>query len=129
MQINSIKETCIYFNDLEKAKDFYHRILGLPIISEVQGRHVFFRAGTSVLLCFNPKDSGQKTSPPAHWANGPLHFAFEVTDADYISYKKHIVSNHIEIIDEVIWGNGKESFYFTDPENNVCEIVPPGIWG
>ena len=30
MMINQIKETCIYFHDLELAKEFYHAKLGLP---------------------------------------------------------------------------------------------------
>jgi len=129
MQISSIKETCLYFEELDLAMNFYHGILGLPVISEVKGRHIFFRAGSSVLLCFNPEDSSKKKSPPAHWARGPLHFAFEVSDEEYPKYKELLTSKSIEIIDKVIWANGKESFYFKDPEHNICEIVPPGIWG
>ena len=129
MQVRSIKETCLYFKDLEKARAFYNGILKLPIINYTEGAHIFFRAGASVLLCFNPEVSSVKESPPPHDGEGRLHFAFEVSDEDYLKYKKYIEDNEIEIIDTVIWQNGKESFYFKDPEENVCEIVPPGIWG
>jgi catechol 2,3-dioxygenase-like lactoylglutathione lyase family enzyme len=57
MNFRQIKETCIYFRDLELARSFYHEKLGLPIICYVETKHIFFRAGTSVLLCFNPDDS------------------------------------------------------------------------
>jgi catechol-2,3-dioxygenase len=129
MKVSKIKETCLYFHDLEEAKKFYGEILKLPVISYVEGKHIFFRAGISVLLCFNPGDSKNKTSPPAHYGNGKLHFAFEVPDEEYISTKEEIKAKGISITSEVIWKSGKESFYFEDPQGNVLEVVPDkGIW-
>jgi catechol-2,3-dioxygenase len=129
MKVSKIKETCLYFHDLEEAKKFYGEILKLPVISYVEGKHIFFRAGSSVLLCFNPGDSKNKTSPPAHYGNGKLHFAFEVPDEEYISTKEEIKAKGISITSEVIWKSGKESFYFEDPQGNVLEVVPDkGIW-
>lgn len=128
MNFRQIKETCIYFKDLETAKAFYHDVLELPIISYVKEKHIFFRAGNSVLLCFNPDDSRLKKSPPPHYANGKYHFAFEVTREEYEKHKQEIQLKGIAIIDKVIWETGQESFYFEDPEGNVLEIVPEGIW-
>ena len=128
MNIRQIKETCLYVKDLEKAKAFYHDVLELPIISYVKEKHIFFRAGSSVLLCFNPDDSRLKKRPPAHYAKGRYHFAFEVTREEYEKHKQEIQSKGIAITDKVIWETGQESFYFEDPEGNVLEIVPEGIW-
>ena len=128
MKFRQIKETCIYFHDLEKAKLFYHEKLELPIISYLEGKHIFFRVGSSVLLCFNPEDSAKKKSPPPHYARGKYHFALEVDRDDYDSHKKQIALKGIPLIDSVIWETGQESFYFEDPEGNVLEIVPVGIW-
>jgi catechol-2,3-dioxygenase len=128
MNFLQIKETCIYSVDLEKAKSFYHGTLGLEIISHVAGKHIFFRAGTSVLLCFNPDDSSRKTSPPPHYAKGRYHFAFEVQPEEYEQHKASIISKGIPIIDTVVWSSGQESFYFEDGLGNVLEIVPVGIW-
>ena len=52
MDILKIKETCLYVSDLAKTKDFYFGLLKFEVIGEVPGRHVFFRVGSSVLLCF-----------------------------------------------------------------------------
>lgn len=123
-----IKETCLYIHDLENAKEFYHGKLGLEIIHYSKKRHIFFRVGSSVLLCFNPDDSKFKKSPPPHWAEGNQHYAFEVTPDDYETCKEKIKSLGIEIIDSLVWNNGQESFYFNDHENNVLEIVPVGVW-
>lgn len=129
MKCLKIKETCLYIQDLEAAKKFYHDVLGLPVISYVEEKHLFLRAGESVLLLFNPEDSKQKTSPPAHYGGGKQHFAFEVKDENYAESKAEISAKGIRIIDEVTWRNGKKSFYFNDPEGNVLEILPgEGVW-
>jgi catechol-2,3-dioxygenase len=36
-------------------KDFYTKALGLELISEEKERHVFLKAGKSMLLIFNPE--------------------------------------------------------------------------
>jgi catechol 2,3-dioxygenase-like lactoylglutathione lyase family enzyme len=128
LNIRQIKETCIYCRDLEAVKAFYAGLLGLEIISHVPGKHIFFRAGSSVLLCFDPEDSRKKVSPPAHYSTGPYHFAFEVAASEYEAHKAAIRQLAIPIIDEVKWQSGQESFYFEDPAGNVLEIVPVGIW-
>jgi catechol 2,3-dioxygenase-like lactoylglutathione lyase family enzyme len=129
MDFLKIKETCLYVHDLERAKVFYHERLGLPVIHYLRGKHLFLRAGQSVLLIFNPEDSKQKTSPPAHFGGGRQHFAFEIKGSDYEESKRQIEGKGIEIIDEITWKSGKKSFYFNDPEGNVLEILPDeGIW-
>lgn len=128
MNIKKIKETCLYFENLELAKEFYNGVLKLPIIAAAEGRHIFFRAGSSVLLCFNPNDSRLKKSPPPHYSHGSYHFAFEVSKEEYEAHKKEIMKSGITIIDELTWKNGQESFYFHDPIGNIVEIVPEGVW-
>lgn len=129
MNFLKIKETCLYVYDLEKAKTFYNGILELEIINYAPGKHLFLRAGASVLLLFNPEDSKQKKSPPPHYGGGKQHFAFEVSDHDYQHAKNELMARGIVIEKEVTWKTGKKSFYFSDPEGNVLEIVPDcGIW-
>lgn len=129
MKFLKIKETCLYLKDLEKSRLFYQDVLGLEVIHYLPEKHLFFRIGSSVLLCFNPEDSKLKESPPPHFAEGNQHFAFEVSMEEYDNSKKEILQKGITIVDTVIWGSGKESFYFKDPEGNILEILPDqGIW-
>jgi catechol 2,3-dioxygenase-like lactoylglutathione lyase family enzyme len=129
MNFLKIKETCLYVHDLEKAKNFYQEVLKLDLINYAPGKHLFFKVGSSVLLLFDPDDSKKKTSPPAHFGNGKQHFAFEISDTDYLKVKEEIISKGINLIDEVTWPSGKKSFYFNDPEGNILEILPDsGIW-
>lgn len=129
MKILKIKETCLYINDLEEARAFYHGVLDLPVIAYEENKHLFLRAGASVLLLFNPQESRTKTSPPPHYGGGNQHFAFEVEASRYEQTKEALMAKGIDIIDEVTWKRGVQSFYFCDPEGNVLEILPDkGVW-
>jgi catechol 2,3-dioxygenase-like lactoylglutathione lyase family enzyme len=84
--------------------------------------------GKSVLLCFNPQDSKFKSSPPGHYAEGNQHLAFEVPASLYPVMLHIFERMNIPVIDKITWKSGQESFYFLDPENNILEIVPEGVW-
>ncbi|MGZ3924671.1 MAG: VOC family protein [Flavisolibacter sp.] len=128
MKILSIKETCIYVKDLDRTKEFYSGKLGLPVISLVPGRHVFFRAGNSVLLCFLAEETLRETVLPPHGAEGKIHFAFEVNREEYPLSLQEIKRLGIEILHHHSWKNGVRSFYFHDPDGNVVEIIEQGLW-
>jgi catechol 2,3-dioxygenase-like lactoylglutathione lyase family enzyme len=128
MQISRIKETCIYVTDLQRTKEFYADRLGLPLISFVGGRHVFFRAGESVLLCFVAEQTRQEKALPPHGASGSVHFAFEVEQAGYDAALQKIREAGIIILQEHQWPNGRRSFYFHDPDANLVEVIEEGLW-
>lgn len=128
MNILSIKETCIYVTDLERTKNFYSTLLGLPLISLVQSRHVFFRAGNSVLLCFIAEQTRKEARVPPHGATGSVHFAFEVSKAEYPKALQQVKTAGIEILHEHEWSEELHSFYFHDPDKNLVEIIQEGLW-
>lgn len=126
--IKQIKETSLYIKDLEITRQFYQDKLGLKVISRVENRHIFFRAGSSVLLCFLPESTRKEGGLPAHYANGSIHLAFEIAVEDYLSCKDKIVKTGIKIIQEQQWRKGLKSFYFRDPDGHLLEIIQEGIW-
>ncbi|WP_215226722.1 VOC family protein [Echinicola shivajiensis] len=128
MEFTQIKETCLYINDLDKAEEFYHNNLGMPIISKEMNRHIFFRCGSSVLLCFIPETTEKESNLPAHYASGKQHIAFEVQAKDYEIRKNELIDSGIKITHEQEWKDGLKSCYFEDPFGHVLEIVPKGIW-
>ena len=123
-----IKETCLYITDLDKAEAFYHQKLELPIIRKVEGRHIFFEVGSSVLLCFIASETATEDVLPPHFAVGNQHMAFEVPSESYEEKKQWVIKQGIEITHVQPWGEKYESFYFEDYENNVLEVVPTGMW-
>ena len=128
MEIKKIKETCLYVADLNGSKAFYADKLGFKIIGEVKDRHVFFRAGASVLLCFIAEASGKGGTLPPHYGSGQLHLAFEVGKEQYEPWKEKVKSGGISIEQEYDWGGGFLSFYFRDPDQHLLEVVMEGMW-
>ncbi|MDN3689933.1 VOC family protein [Cyclobacterium jeungdonense] len=128
MPYTRIKETCLYIDDLDKALAFYQGLLEMPLISKAEGRHVFFRCGDSVLLCFLAETTQKETTLPSHYAHGKQHIAFEVKQDDYLATLELVTGKGINITHEQDWGSGRQSFYFEDPFGHVLEIVPEGIW-
>src|SRR3989337_295479 len=116
MKISRIKETCIYVTDLQRTKEFYSHRLGLAVLSFVEDRHIFFRAGESVLLCFIAEKTLKEKELPRHGAQGSIHFAFEVEKQEYDAALLKIKSMHIGILREQTWKTGLRSFYFYDPD-------------
>jgi catechol 2,3-dioxygenase-like lactoylglutathione lyase family enzyme len=128
MNIKRIKETCLYVKDLHTTKHFYHDLLGLPTISLVEGRHVFFGAGESVLLCFIAEKTLLEKELPPHGSFGKIHFAFEVEAGEYERTLDHLKQRGVMVTHEHTWKNGIRSFYFEDPDQHVVEVLEPGLW-
>ena len=128
MKINRIKETCLYCKDLPASRDFYEGKLGMECFSFLENKFAFFRAGESVLLCFDPEHAKTGNTLPPHWATGPYHLAFEVDQEEYGDWKSRVLEKGIEITYEHKWSDEQYSFYFNDLDGNVLEIVMTGLW-
>lgn len=128
MKICRIKETCIYVSDLEQTKAFYTGKLGLEPIAHVPGRHIFFRAGESVLLCFLAAVTRQEKDLPPHGARGSVHFAFEVSKNEYPAALQQVKEAGIPVLHQHTWKERLRSFYFHDPDKNLVEVIEEGLW-
>ena len=128
INVSRIKETCIYVTDLQRTKEFYAYRIGLPLISLVEGRHVFFKAGSSVLLCFIAEKTKLEKDLPPHGASGSVHFAFEVPRADYNAALQHLETAGIDVLHRQEWKDNLRSFYFRDPDGNLLEVIEEGVW-
>lgn len=128
MEFNQIKETSLYVEELDRTETFYHGKLGMKVISKVAGRHIFFRAGSSVLLCFIAETTRQSKNGVGHFGRGNMHIAFEVPGEKYDEVKEQVLSSDIEIVFEQEWSGEYRSFYFRDPDGHLLEVVPAGMW-
>jgi catechol 2,3-dioxygenase-like lactoylglutathione lyase family enzyme len=127
--IVTVVETAIYADDLDAARAFYRDILGLEVIADEPGRHVFFRAGDRVLLAFRPGSTLKGDILPAHGATGPGHFALGIRREALDHWRQRLTAHGIAIEQEADWPRGGHSVYFRDPAGNVAELITPGIWG
>ena len=123
-----IKETCLYVSDTARTRVFYEGTLGLACFADQPGDHVFFRAGSSVLLCFNAALSGEQVGLPRHFGAGELHFAFETSREHYDAWRAFVADAGIVIEHDHVWKHGHRSFYFRDPDRHWVEIIEAGMW-
>lgn len=130
MQIYSVLESCLYCENLNAAREFYGKILGLELFSSVKNRHLFFRCGKAMLMIFNPKETSKPDQDvPSHGSTGPGHIAFAIKAKSLKHWKRHLELNEISIEKEFKWPNGTTSLYFRDPAGNSIELATPRIWG
>ena len=72
-RLTQIKETCLYVNDIKRTKEFYHELLGLELISELEGNHIFFRVGNDVEVD-GPRNDFSGTFPAELWELSRLEY-------------------------------------------------------
>ena len=135
MQPSAILESALYVGDLAVAEAFYRDVIGLEAITRVEGRHVFFRCGSGVLLLFNAEATRQPPAPdarlpvPPHGTSGQGHLCFAATADEIDRWKAHLLARDIAVEADFEWPNGGRSIYFRDPSGNSIEFAEPRIWG
>ena len=125
-----ILETCLYANDLVKAEQFYHDVLGLEVVNRQDGRHIFFRCGRSMLLVFDPESSRKPNSDvPTHGTDGAGHLAFSVALENQLAeWEQHLRTHNVIIEKRITWPGGGQSVYVRDPAGNSIELTCSSIW-
>lgn len=129
-----ILEAALYVDDLDAAEAFYGGVLGLSRIVRVDGRHVFYRCGDTILLLFvadaTRRPPGNPALPvPPHGADGPGHLCFAANAAQIDEWKTRLAGAGIAIEADFLWPSGGRSIYFRDPSGNSLEFAEPKIWG
>ncbi|MBX9769976.1 MAG: VOC family protein [Candidatus Obscuribacterales bacterium] len=123
--LNKIHHAAIICSDYSKAKDFYCRILGFPVIKETyrQERDSYkldlqVGANDQIELFSFPQSPARITRPEAC---GLRHLAFQVADVHIV--RKHLEDNGVACepvrVDEI---TGKEFFFFFDPDGLPLEV-------
>jgi catechol 2,3-dioxygenase-like lactoylglutathione lyase family enzyme len=130
---SAILETVLYAADLAAAEDFYGRVLGLTRHAKAEGRHVFYKLESQMLLIFNPeatrKPSEGRLPVPTHGAEGRGHVCFAASAAGLDAWRRRFGDLGIAIEADFEWPGGGRSIYVRDPAGNSVEFAEPRIWG
>lgn len=103
--------------DLKAAHDFYHGVMGLPIVTESAYELVVQAGGTRLVFEYM-----------AGW-QGKYHFAFEVPEnqigiaAEWIEGKATLAIMPDKVIFKSSQGWNAEMVYFYDSEGNILELI------
>ena len=133
-ELLSILETALYVDDLDRASDFYERIMGLKILRADDRMRAYDVNKRSVLLLFarggatEPVRTGGGLIPP-HDASGQIHLAFAIAASELEAWRAQLARNDIAIEGTSDWPRGGHSLYFRDPDGNLLELATtPGLW-
>ena len=134
MTPDAILETVIYAEDLAAAEAFYRDVLGFAPQARVDGRHVFYRVGSQMLLIFDPRTTSQPPRPgampvPPHGATGPGHVCFRASADEIDAWVARLRGSNIAIESDFRWPSGGGSISFRDPAGNCLEFAEARIWG
>lgn len=131
-RVSGIVETCVNVADVGRAREFYQSLFGLEAMV-ADDRFCALRVETDVLLLFKVGRSEEAVHLPggvipAHETSGAGHFAFAARPDDIERWRQRLRELGIAIESEVRWERGGTSLYFRDPDNNLVELVTPGVW-
>jgi catechol 2,3-dioxygenase-like lactoylglutathione lyase family enzyme len=132
-KLDRVIETCLYVDDLERARAFYEDTLGLAVMTGDSRFRAYDVGGKSVLLLFRRGATLETvrlpggTIPP-HDGHGPLHVAFAVSAAELAAWEARLAHHEVAIEGRTEWPGGGRSVYFRDPDRHLIELATPGVW-
>lgn len=124
-------------SDLDRAVDFYHELLGLPVIAEFEVAGEAFETGVDVedasaqfvhldggsvrveLVAYDPAADAQPT--PRLNASGATHLGLEVENLD--RFYKQLPSTVETLSPPQTTETGTRILFVRDPEGNLIEIL------
>jgi len=127
----AVLETSLYVHDLQRAKEFYERVLGLTKIDEFPaGRGAAMQVGSdpSLLLLFSAEVTRRGGTFPAHGTSGEGHVAFRVHPGEIPAWRERLQYHGVAIEKELSFPGNPPSIYFRDPDGNSLELAVPSIW-
>lgn len=133
MQVLAILETAIYVRDIATAAAFYERLFALETLDRTDEFLAYSVGGRSVLLLFQSGTTNvSKMLPggviPPHSGDGPTHLAFSIPAEDLTGWEQRLTAAGVPIESRMNWPRGGQSIYFRDPDDNLLELVTPGVW-
>jgi len=136
MRVERVLETALYVEDVNRAVEFYQRVLGLSVLAksgEPERLAAMDVGGKHVLLLFKSGETWKDVNLPGGRipgfdGKGNGHTAFPIDASEWETWEKQLAANGIAIESTVEWERGGRSLYFRDPDGNLLELATPGVW-
>jgi catechol 2,3-dioxygenase-like lactoylglutathione lyase family enzyme len=131
--ISHILETCLYVANLDRAREFYRRVLNFTTVFMDQRMCAMTVPGSAVLLLFKHGESlaGSPTPGgliPPHGGQGVQHVCFAIPLAALDGWAARLEREGVAIESRVVQHYGGVSLYFRDPDEHSIELAVPGLW-
>jgi catechol 2,3-dioxygenase-like lactoylglutathione lyase family enzyme len=131
--IRGVVETCLYADDMRRAREFWVDLLGLRVLFEDERLCALDTGNRAVLLLFL---RGASTEPvtlpggviPPHDGSGANHIGLAIEAEDFDGWREYLGRMGVSIESLVTWPRGGRSIYFRDPDGHLVELLTPGVW-
>jgi catechol 2,3-dioxygenase-like lactoylglutathione lyase family enzyme len=118
-----MKYTCtlIVVRDMEKAKQFYHDVLGLDVVADF-GANVTLTGGIALQTVDTWQGFIHKRDEEIAFGNNACELYFEEDDIDTFAAKLNSIKNieYVHPLFEHAWGQRVVRFY--DPDRHIIEV-------
>ena len=137
--VNGVVEAALYVEDLARSTAWYQELFGWERELANEFICVFRVADRQVLILF-PRSIAHQPPPatpppiafsgtiPGHGGNGRMHVAFAISASDLTMWEERLGAKGIPVESKVYWRRGGYSLYFRDPDQNLVELITPGLW-
>lgn len=132
--LSGLLETCLYVDDMDRAKLFYREVLGLQTLLEEERITVFRMPDDTVLILFSRGSTLEAVETPfgtipPHDGSGPVHFALGIPADSLDAWRHHLHDCGVAIESEIVWPKGRgQSIYFRDPDGHAAELATRTLW-
>lgn len=132
-RLSHLLEVSLHVDDLDRAEQFYTRLLGAECLLRDARMSGLAVPGSSVLLLFArggsvaPCPTPGGTIPP-HDAHGHQHICFAMPWGELAAWERHLDAIGVALESRVTWPRGGTSLYLRDPDGHSVELATPGLW-
>ncbi len=122
MNIVGIEEIFLKVRDMEKALDFYHGILGIPI-GKQDGERTYLQTERGHIVLQIENHTGR------HQGGGPLHFAMTVTEDGFDQILEKFAGDRYFTRGPYGERGTGRALFMIDPDGNEAEVNTRYIYG
>jgi catechol 2,3-dioxygenase-like lactoylglutathione lyase family enzyme len=116
-------ETAIAVSDLDRARDFYERALGLaPIEQEEQGSRYPCGGGTGIFVYLSPDNAGTTTATVAGWFVDDLEAVMADLASRGVEFERYDMPGIKTDADGVFDAGHFRAAWFKDPDGNTFAV-------
>ena len=122
MTVIGIEEIFLDVKDLEKAVDFYEKLIGIPVVNRNEER-AFLQCERSHVVLQVQGHSGR------HRGGGPMHFSFSVTEEDVDAVAARAAAANIFTRGPRGERGKGRALFMLDPDGNEAEVNTRYLYG